>query len=58
MYLICCSLDSELWPTLSIGITGVEVRKTDDVGHFWNFDQVSLIIVDRALTVEFDHSFS
>ena len=36
----------------------MEIRKIYGVGHFWNFDQISMIIVARALTVEWDHSFS
>ena len=37
---------------------GVEISKIYGVGHFWNFNQISFIIVDRVLTVEWDHSFS
>ena len=39
-------------------VTGVEIRTKCGVRHFWNFDQISLIIIDRTLTVEWCHSFS
>ena len=30
----------------------VEIRKMNVVGHLWNCDQISLIIVEKTLTVE------
>ena len=39
-------------------VSGQEIKKIYSVGHFYTFGQVSLIIVRRVLTVEWDHSFS
>ena len=36
----------------------VEIWKVYGVGHFGNYDQISLIIVERVFTVNWDHSFS
>ena len=39
-------------------VPGVEIKKKCGVRYFWNFDKISLIIVDKAFAVEWDYSFS
>ena len=40
------------------GHAGEEIGKVYVIGNFWNFYQISLAIVGRALAVEWGNSFS